>query len=96
MTQVCSLPSSTANVNDTYHNKRLPKGIHIVRSDEKSARKVEGVPRCDNTEGIPWGYLFIQHNAAEKFEKTLNTANFEGDFKPKCFIHRTISFKTHR
>ena len=93
MTQVCSLPSSTADVNDTYHNNRLPKGIHIVRSDEKSARKVEGVSRCDNTEGVPWGYLFIQHNAAEKFEKTLNTAKFDGDFKPKCFIHRTISFK---
>ena len=93
MTQVCSLPSSTADVNDTYHNKRLPKGIHVIRSDEKSARKVEAISHSDHTEALPWGYLFIQHYAAEKFEKTLRTAQFEGDFIPRCFIHRTVSFK---
>lgn len=92
MTQVSSLPSSTADVNDMYNNKRLPKGIHVIRSDEKSARKVEGISNSEE-EGTPWGYLFIQHFAAEKFEKTLENTNLKGDFKPKCFIHRTVSYK---
>ena len=92
MTQVSSLPFSTADVNDMYHNKRLPKGIHVIRTDKESARKVEGI--SDNAEeGAPWGYLFIQHFAAEKFEKTLEIIKLEGDFKPKCFIHRTITYK---
>ncbi len=92
MTQVSSLPSSTADVNYVYNNKRLPKGIHVIRSDKESARKVEGISKS-NEEGAPWGYLFIQHFAAEKFEKTLETAQFEGDFKPNCFIHRTVNYK---
>ena len=93
MTQVSSLSSSsTADVNDMYNNKRLPKGIHVIRSDEKSARKVEGMSESE-VEGTPWGYLFIQHFAAEKFEKTLETVKLEGDFKPNCFIHRTITYK---
>lgn len=92
MTQVSSLSSSTADVNQLYHNKRLPKGIHVIRTDEQSARKVEEVPFRQN-EGTPWGYLFIQHFAAEKFEKTLNEIKIEGDFKPNCFIHRTINYK---
>ena len=92
MTQVSSLPSSTADVNDMYNNKRLPKGIHVIRSDEKSARKVEGMSKSE-VEGTPWGYLFIQHFAAEKFKKTLETVKLEGDFKPNCFIHRTITYK---
>ena len=92
MTQVSSLPSSTADVNDMYNNKRLPKGIHVIRSDEKSARKVEGISNSEK-EGTPWGYLFSQHFAAEKFEKTLENTNLKGDFKPKCFIHRTVSYK---
>ena len=74
------------------NNKRLPKGIHVIRSDEKSARKVEGMSHSEE-EGTPWGYLFIQHFAAEKFEKTLETVKFKGDFKPNCFIHRTITYK---
>lgn len=92
MTQVSSLSSSTADVNDMYNNKRLPKGIHVIRSDEKSARKVEGMSKSE-VEGTPWGYLFIQHFAAEKFKKTLETVKLEGDFKPNCFIHRTITYK---
>lgn len=76
MTQVSSLPSSTANVNDMYNNKRLPKGIHVIRSDEKSARKVEGMSESE-VEGTPWGYLFIQHFAAEKFEKHLKPSSWK-------------------
>ena len=93
MTQVCSLPSSAVDVNDEYNSKHLPKGIHVIRTDEKSARRVEGISNSEDGE-TPWGYIFIQHFAAEKFEKTLETAKLNGDFKPKCFIHRTISYKS--
>ena len=92
MTQVSSLPSSTADVNDMYHDKRLPKGIHVVWTDEKSAQKVEGMSISEETEA-PWGYLFIQHFAAENFDKNLKDSRFEGSFTPKCFIHRTVSYK---
>ena len=92
MTQVCSLTSSTADVNETHSNKHLPKGIHVIRSDEKSARKVEELPHGEEKQ-LPWGYLFIQHFAAEKFEKTLETVELTGNFKPRCFIHRTVSYR---
>ena len=98
MTQVSSLLSSTADVNDMYHDKRLPKGIHIVGADEESVSKVGGISKIveenNNTEQeIPWGYIFIQHMSAANFEKTLESRNVEGGFKPKCFIHRTIQYK---
>ena len=50
MTQVCSFPSSTADVNDMYNNKRLPKGIHIVGTDRESVSKVGGMSK--NEEGF--------------------------------------------
>lgn len=91
MTQDCSLPSSTADVK-TYENKCFQKGINIVGADEKSASKVKGMP--DSEEGkAPWGYLFIQHYVAESFDKKLEKYNFDGDFIPNCFIHRTLSYK---
>ena len=98
MTQVCSLPSSTADVNETYNNKRLPKGIHIVGTDHESASRVgevsKNVEETNNTEKeLPWGYIFIQHMSAESFEKKLAARKLVGDFKPKCFIHRTIRYK---
>ena len=92
MTLVSSLPSSTADVNDMYNNKRLPKGIHVIRTDKASARKVEELSN-NKMEGTPWGYLYIQHFAAEKFETALETIKLTGDFKPNCFIHRTLSYK---
>lgn len=94
MTQVCSIPTSTADVNAKYHNKRLPKGIHIVETDDKSDSKVGEV--SDNEEvtpPLPWGYIFIQHMSAGAFEKNLETRKIEGGYKPKCFIHRTIRYK---
>ena len=108
MTQVCSLPSSTADVNDMYNNKRLPKGIHIVGADKKSVSKVGGISKNEEeppnnlgeeTEskkkepGLPWGYIFIQHMSAASFEKNLESRKIEGDFKPKCFVHRTVKYK---
>ena len=91
-----------------YNNKRLPKGIHIVGADETSASKVGGVSKseCESDKlqpwrhgvaneaaGLPWGYLFIQHMSAATFEKKLETRKIEGDFKPNCFVHRTIVYK---
>ena len=92
MTQVCPLSSSTADVNDMYNNKRLPKGIHIVGADIESASKVGGMSQNEES-GTPWGYIFIQHMSAGCFEKRLQSLKIEGDFKPKCFIHRTIRYK---
>ncbi len=91
MTQVCSISSSTASAN-ACNDELLPKGIHIVEADENRLQKVEGMPRCEE-EKSPWGYLFIQHNAAEKFAKILHNGQLDGDFVPQCFIHRTISYK---
>lgn len=98
MMQDCSLPSSAADVNEMYNEKRLPKGIHIVGADEKSVSKVG---RMSSNEGVldnkkqaqPWGYIFIQHMSADNFEKKLEARKIEGDFKPRCFIHRTILYK---
>ena len=98
MTQDSSLSSSTASVNESCHDKRLPKGIHIVETDSESVSKVGEVSKNvekDNQidQELPWGYIFIQHMSAEKFEDRLETRKLEGDFKPKCFVHRTIRYK---
>ena len=92
MTQVCSLPSSAADVNDKYNGKRLPKGIHIVEADDTSDSKVGGMSK-NEAEGAPWGYIFIQHMSAGSFEKKLESLKLEGTFRPKCFIHRTVRYK---
>ena len=124
MTQDSSLLSSTADVNDMYHNKRLPKGIHIVGTDDESGSKVGGISKNENrndyfqsentdiqeeedvpeflskesgptnkTSESPWGYIFIQHMSAASFQKNLETRKIEGDFRPKCFVHRTVKYK---
>ena len=91
MTQDCSLPSSTADVKAS-DKKLLPKGINAVWADNQSAQRVEDVSYSEEAEA-PWGYLFIQHFAAEKFERLLNVCHFGDDFVPRCFIHRTVSYK---
>lgn len=122
MTQVCSLTSSTADVNDKYDNKRLPKGIHIIEADRESVSKVGGISKKEEgveaqsvenavnkadeierqniesqyenkEQGAPWGYLFIQHMSAGSFEKKLESLKFDGTYRPKCFIHRTVRYK---
>ena len=45
MTLVSSLSSSTADVNDMYNDKRLPKGIHIFGTDKQSVSKVGGISK---------------------------------------------------
>lgn len=105
MTQVCSLPSSAADVNPTYNNKRLPKGIHIIGAEKHSASKVGEVPSAQYEEGqdkttdnsadiaLPWGYIFIQHMSASVFEQRLDKRKLTGDFKPNCFVHRTLRYR---
>lgn len=92
MTQVCSLLSSTADVNDKDNNKRLPKGINIVGTDGKSGPRVEGMPASEK-EDSPWGYLFIQHFAAESFDRKLEVLRQSEGFVPRCFIHRSVTYK---
>lgn len=97
MTQVCSLSSSTAGAN-ALSDKRLPKGIHIIEADQKSASGVGDVPAGkqpghmrDNA--LPWGYIHIQHMAVEAFEQRLKSHDVEGDFCPQCFVHRSVRYK---
>ncbi len=91
MTQVCSLSSSTAGANDKRDSKRLPNGIHVIGADGESVPKVGGMSADE--EAAPWGYIFIQHMSADCFEKRLETRRIEGDFKPRCFVHRTVRYK---
>ena len=91
MTQDCSHSSSTANV-IPYKNKQLPKGIHIVEADNSSASKKKDVPESEADEA-PWGYLSLHHFIARNFDKQLQTSHLEGGFVPRCFIHRTVTYK---
>lgn len=106
MTLVSSHSYSTADVNKMYNNKCLPKGIHIIDTDNESVLRVGGI--CPNKEenvslenndnrvdpgALPWGYIFIQHMSAAAFEKNLEARKIEGNFKPQCFVHRTVKYK---
>lgn len=90
MTQDCSHPSSTADVNPC-QSKSFPKGINIIEADENSAPRVEVVSK--SKEEAPWGYLFIRHYLVENFEKKLKTLRAEGKHVPNSFIHRTTDYK---
>lgn len=80
MTQDCSHSPSTAAV-----SKRLPKGIHVTETDDKSASGIEGTP---------WGYLFIHNKTAEVFEHEMNIYNQRHPDSPiPCFIHRSYRYK---
>lgn len=90
MTQDCSHPSSTADVNPC-QSKSLPKGINIIEADENSAPRVEVVSKSE--EEAPWGYIFLRHYLVESFEKKLKTLRAEGKHVPNSFIHRTTDYK---
>ncbi len=42
---------------------------------------------------LPWGYIYIHHMSASSFEMNLGIRNIEGDFRPRCFVHRTVKYK---
>ena len=93
MTQVSSLPSSTADVNDMYHNKRLPKGIHIVGADNDSVSKVGGMSPND---GLPWGYIFIQHMSAGAFENILKPVRSQAIISPDVLFIVPCNIRRNR
>lgn len=90
MTQDCSHPSSTADVNPC-QSKSLPKGINIIEADENSAPRVEVVSKSE--EEAPWGYIFMRHYLVESFEKKMKTLRAEGEHVPNSFIHCTTDYK---
>lgn len=95
MTQDCSISSSTADVNKTCESRCLPKGINIVGAAGKPAPRVGDVSlrKVLDEVALPWGYIFIQHMSAGVFEKRLETRHIDGDFKPNCFIHRSLRYR---
>ena len=104
MTQVCSISSSTASAKSSCENKRLPKGIHIIGADSKSAPRMGGMsfsvesnhkqehPVAEDN-ALPWGYIYISHMSAGVFEERMRKRSQEGEFCPRCFIHRTVRYK---
>lgn len=80
MTQDCLDSLSTANA-----SPRLPKGIHITETDEKTASGIEG---------MPWGYLYIHNKTAQVFEREMAAYNENHpEAAHKCFIHRSFTYK---
>lgn len=79
MTQDCLDSPSTADVSN-----RLPKGINVTGTDDKSDPGIEGVP---------WGYLFIHNRTARTFEKEMKDYNEKKTNPPvPCFIHRSFRY----
>ena len=93
MTQACSNPSSAA-ANETC-KKRLPQGINIVESERPSDSKMgdSSLGEPAQKAALPWGYIRIQHMSAATFEDKLKALDVEGDFKPRCFVHRSVAYK---
>lgn len=79
MTQDCLDSPSTADVSN-----RLPKGINVTGTDDKSDPDIEG---------MPWGYLFIHNRTARTFEKEMKGYNDKNPNPPvPCFIHRSFRY----
>lgn len=79
MTQDCLDSPSTADVSN-----RLPKGINVTGTDDKSGPGIEGVP---------WGYLFIHNRTARTFEKEMKDYNDKNPNPPvPCFFHRSFRY----
>ncbi len=79
-------------------SKHLP-GIHILGADNVSAPSVGDLSLCQSSESVsatdvalPWGYIFIQHMSASVFERQLAARSTDGQFCPRCFIHRTVRY----
>jgi hypothetical protein len=88
MTQDSSQSPSAADA-ATYRSKPLPKGIRILGPDEQSGPTMGVV--SEGEEGLPWGYLHLRYYVAESFDRKIESLHFEdGDFRPRCFIHRTV------
>ena len=87
MTQDCFDSLATADVNN-----RLPKGIHVTKTDDASDLGIERT-RC-REEGLPWGYLYLHNMTVPVFERQMNAYNATHPDAPHaCFVHRSYSYK---
>lgn len=87
MTQDCFDSLATADV-----NKRLPKGIHVTKTDDASDLGIERM-RCREDE-LPWGYLYLHNMTVPVFERQMNAYNAAHPDAPHaCFVHRSYSYK---
>lgn len=87
MTQDCFDSLATADV-----NKRLPKGIHVTKTDDASGLGIERT-RCREEE-LPWGYLYLHNMTVPVFERQMNAYNAAHPDAPHaCFVHRSYSYK---
>ena len=87
MTQDCFDSLATADV-----NKRLPKGIHVTKTDDASDLGIERT-RCREEE-LSWGYLYLHNMTVPVFERQMNAYNAAHPDAPHaCFVHRSYSYK---
>ena len=87
MTQVCSLPSSTADVNDTYNNKRLPKGIHIVGTNSDSVSKVGGMSKNeDASDDDSQGKITVNEQNSSRRQNAVSCAEKEKQEAPWGYL----------
>lgn len=87
MTQDCFDSLATADV-----NKRLPKGIHVTKTDDASDLGIERM-HCREEE-LPWGYLYLHNMTVPVFERQMNAYNAAHPDAPHaCFVHRSYSYK---
>lgn len=88
MTQDCFDSLATADV-----NKRLPKGIHVTKTDDASSDLGIERTRCREEE-LPWGYLYLHNMTVPVFERQMNAYNAAHPDAPHaCFVHRSYSYK---
>ena len=88
MTQDCFDSLATADV-----NKRLPKGIHVTKTDDASSDLGIERTRC-REEGLPWGYLYLHNMTVPVFERQMNAYNAAHPDAPHaCFVHRSYRYK---
>ena len=87
MTQECFDSLATADVNN-----RLPKGIHVTKTDDASDLGIERT-HCREEE-LPWGYLYLHNMTVPVFERQMNAYNATHPDAPHaCFVHRSYSYK---
>ena len=87
MTQDCFDSLTTADV-----NKRLPKGIHVTKTDDTSDLGIERTHHRE--EALPWGYLYLHNMTVPVFERQMNAYNAAHPDAPHaCFVHRSYSYK---
>ena len=88
VSKVGGISQSETEINDSHITNNT-----YIQNEKTSQNGLEETAPTKKTLGLPWGYIFIQHMSADSFEKKLEMRKVEGDFKPKCFVHRTVKYK---